>query len=228
MRIAITMRVVENVGYQEWRDALSHDWIAFLVGLGAEPVLVPNLLPEPERFLDAMAPAGLILIGGDDPDPGIADMASAGRPQSGSPRLQRDWTEARLLAQARRQRLKVLGVCRGLETINLFFGGSVRPDIKGLTGENHVGECHKIRLSAPWLGRQAGATMQVNSFHRQGIRGDDLAPGLDSLATTECGVIEGLVHRELPIAAVQWHPERPHSDVEFDRRLFSECLGLGA
>ncbi len=220
------MRVVENAGYHEWRDAVSHDWIVFLTAVGIEPILVPNMLPEPERFLASMAPRGMILIGGDDPDPALACMAQSPRPDGGDPRVQRDWTEARMLAHALTHRLPVLGVCRGLETINLFFGGAVRPDIESLTGEKHVAQCHEVRLSGPWLGRESGTAIRVNSFHRQGVRGDDLAPGLSCLASTESGVVEGLVHRELPIAAVQWHPERAQSDTEFDRRLFNECLQL--
>jgi len=222
------MRVVDNVGYREWRDALSHDWTALLVRLGAEPILVPNLLPEPERFLASVNAAGLILIGGDDPDSETIGMAgTASRPQD-DPRGLRDWTEARLLAHAQSNRLPVLGVCRGLETVNLFYGGKVHADIEGLTGERHVAVPHDIRLAADWLGRPSGTTVRVNSFHRQGVGLGDLAPSLVSLAATTGGVVEALAHRELPVAAVQWHPERPDSDIQFDQCVFRECLGLGS
>lgn len=223
MKFALSMRVVENQTYVEPRDAISHDWIKFLTDAGHFPILVPNALPEPEGFLEACGADCLVLIGGDDPNGDILGRRGQSDRPATAPPL-RDWTEARLLAFASATKLPVIGVCRGLETINLFFGGRITDDVRSATGEEHVAHPHGVRLSTPWLGRPAGTILQVNSYHQLGVLEPDLAKPLRSLARTPGGAVEAFVHRELPMTAVQWHPERPDSDRNFDLDLFRSCL----
>lgn len=200
VRVAVSLRVVDAVGYTEPRDALSHDWARRLDGLGALPLLVPNALAEPRGVLAELGAEALLLSNGDDLDP----------------RSPRDRTERALLDEAIALRLPVLGVCRGFQLINDYFGGSA------VAVEGHVGAPHAIAL-------RDGAAGEANSFHRRGVTRAGLAAPLLSWAFAG-EVVEAFAHRVLPIQAVQWHPERPAPprQAEIDRALFAEWLGTAA
>ncbi|MCX4340839.1 MAG: gamma-glutamyl-gamma-aminobutyrate hydrolase family protein [Lachnospiraceae bacterium] len=106
----------------------------------------------------------------------------------------------------------VLGICKGLQIINVHFGGDLYQDI--ITANNHkwIGrdQFHHVYHSS--LGRQDffyelyGKGTKVNSAHHQAV--NHLGNDLISVCRAGDSVIEGLKHRTLPILAVQWHPER--------------------
>lgn len=203
--VALTLRITQASGYREPRDAISHDWLARLQSWNMTPVLIPNILESPEEYLDAVAPDLLILSGGDDP--------------GATP--ERDATEARLLIHALNRKRSVFGVCRGMQLINLHFGGRIAP----VTG--HVATTHAVTIDERWRDFYASRPI-VNSYHGQGISGRDLASGLVATATDEALWIEGFVHEALPMAAVMWHPERDGGPFESDRKLIERLIATGA
>jgi putative glutamine amidotransferase len=72
------------------------------------------------------------------------------------------------------------------------------------------------------------ASLEVNSFHDFGFRADDVTSDWEVTALSEPDeVVEGLIHRTLPFVGVGWHPERPKSSSEFDRRLLEWRFGDG-
>lgn len=107
----------------------------------------------------------------------------------------------------------VFGICRGLQTLNVHFGGTLRNVDKHPVSKFKTDAVHEIHFT----GRKA----KVNSFHHQAI--GRLAEGFDILATSTDGVAEVISHRSLPIAAVQYHPERLEDDwsIKVCRRLFA-------
>lgn len=94
----------------------------------------------------------------------------------------------------------VLGICRGVQAINVFLGGSLRQHIAG-----HENCCHRVRC-APTLAACIGAAPLVNSYHHQAV--DTLAPTLHAAAWAADGTIEAVRHESAPVLGVQWHPER--------------------
>ncbi|MCD7724140.1 MAG: gamma-glutamyl-gamma-aminobutyrate hydrolase family protein [Clostridiales bacterium] len=106
----------------------------------------------------------------------------------------------------------VLGICKGLQLINVRFGGAINQNINTADRHKWVGrdQTHAVYHSS--FGRRDffyqlyGSSAQVNSAHHQAAEppGEDLIP----VCRAGDGVIEGLAHRLLPILAVQWHPER--------------------
>ena len=94
----------------------------------------------------------------------------------------------------------VLGICRGVQAINVFLGGSLRQHITG-----HENCCHRVRC-APTLAARIGAAPLVNSYHHQVV--DTLAPTLHAAAWAADGTIEAVRHESAPVLGVQWHPER--------------------
>lgn len=198
MIILVSMRTIENATYPETRDAISHDWQRLFLHYGMTPVLVPNALGEIGDYFELGA-SGLLLTGGDDLGP------------DDTPTL-RDRTETRLLEGAIKRGLPVFGTCRGLQLINIHFGGRIARELP----EGHVGE-HEVRVNSSDM-------IRINSFHNQGVLAGGLAAELSAFAATDSGVVEAVMHRSLPITAVQWHPERPNPAAQLDRDLLQRWI----
>jgi len=179
------MRVTQADSYAEQRDSISHDWIIQLDDWGMIPLLIPNSLSEPSSYLDRLAPDLLILTGGDD----------LGKTP------ERDRNEANLLQHAIKTDLPVLGICRGLQLINLYFSGH------SSSVANHVATRHAIDIHEP-LSTLYGNTVHVNSYHSSSIPKDGLGDGLIAAGFDKDGMIEAALHEDKPIAGIMWHPER--------------------
>ena len=150
---------------------------------------------------------GLYLTGGDDVEPwryGEETLPCCGEPEEG-----RDALELTLIRAFLRAEKPVLGICRGLQVLNVALGGTLWQDIPEQTGLLHPNDSvHWVRSAEGSLLRELfGERFQVNSYHHQAVR--TLAPGLVAEAWDETGkLIEGIRHETLPVWAVQWHPER--------------------
>ncbi len=143
----------------------------------------------------------LLLPGGGDMEPwryGQENTASRGLEP------ERDEAELALLAEFTAAGKPVLGICRGLQTINVFFGGALIQDILGHSAVDGADRLHSIRTASSPLPVPRGK--RVNSAHHQAA--DRLGSGLRAAQWAPDGVIEALYHRSLPVWAVQWHPER--------------------
>jgi putative glutamine amidotransferase len=186
----------------EWAESLADEWPPvlrrFLAGIPW--VAIPNVGSEVTRFIRSLGVSGIVLTGGND--------------VGACP--ERDETERRLIEDCILARRPILGVCRGLQMLQTHFGGRLRT----ASGIHDRGRMHGIRICAPsgsrWLGRQY---FRAPSFHRHGVAAPELAAPLEAWAISEDGLVEGLRHRDLPIVAVQWHPERPLPEVEVAVRL---------
>jgi putative glutamine amidotransferase len=188
---------------------------------GGDPV--PVDAKTPPMALDAALSSmdGLLLTGGGDIDP-----ARYGRPNEGSREIDqaRDALEALAWEAAADRGVPVLGICRGLQAINVFAGGTLLQHVDGHEGPSWgTGEpaTHPIEVVrgtrlGDLLGSGAGAQpLVVNAYHHQGVRADDLAPGLVAAAWADSSagpLVEGL---EAPgrryVVGVQCHPERTES-----------------
>ena len=122
-RIAVTQRVIDNTTYSERRDGLAQDWADWLgeVFPHAALLAVPNRVDGLDAWFDVVDPEALVLTGGND--------------WGDAP--ERDATERRLVARARAARIPMLGVCRGMQALNIVFGGSVVVDLPNLTKVEH-------------------------------------------------------------------------------------------
>lgn len=117
----------------------------------------------------------------------------------------RDAAELDLLEHFTAEGKPVLGICRGLQTINVFFGGTLVQDLPGhnaLTRDR----LHAVDTAVGTFGRLWGERTIVNSAHHQAV--DRLGTGLQSVQWAPDGTVEALLHSKLPVWAVQWHPER--------------------
>lgn len=208
-RIGITMRVVDAQGYCEPRDALARDWANYMAfALPGVPWLpVPNLGKASVEFAAAWRLDGLILSGGND----IGENSL------------RDTTERLLLEHFLGDGKPVLGICRGLQLLHSHLGGK----LEKCDQATHVAAQHEVNISEDPSGTRWAGRRQVNSFHRYGIRVDDLQPALQPLATTQDDWVEAARLEHSAALGLMWHPER---DVRYslkDRAMIQWLFGYG-
>ena len=157
---------------------------------------------------------GLILNGGNAVDPRRYGQVNEGLCRTVIP--QRDELEFEALRLCRERGLPVLGVCRGMQFLNVSCGGSMLQDLTITTVEHEAkGEVscfHPIeiipetRLAALAGGRRS---LLVNSRHHQGLKAEHLAPGFRISAVAPDGVVEGVEAADEPfLVGIQFHPER--------------------
>ncbi|MDD6623140.1 MAG: gamma-glutamyl-gamma-aminobutyrate hydrolase family protein, partial [Bacteroidales bacterium] len=124
---------------REGRLMLRQEYHRAIVDAGAVPVIVPPLDSDSlDEWLDAVSVAGLLLSGGADVDPALFGE----EPVSGLGRVsrQRDDYEIALFRAAERRRIPVLGICRGLQVVNVARGGTLWQDMASQLGEQYA--CH--------------------------------------------------------------------------------------
>ncbi len=225
LRAALTMGTTERSA--RLRDDLPQEYVTFAHGLGLCPIPIPNGHPDPVRFVRELGVEALVLTGGGDIDP-----AAYGAPNEGSIEIvpRRDSVETALLDLALEHGWPVLGICRGFQMVNVYFGGSLVQDIPSALASpvTHGGGQHPVML-LPGAVRDSLEVdgLTVNTHHHQGVTMDRLAPGLEAFALSEAdGIVEGVRHREHPVLAVQWHPERRDypsapTDIALFRGLFT-------
>ena len=116
--------------------------------------------------------------------------------------------------------IPVLGICRGMQFINVYFGGKLIRTNK----EKHVAVNHDVNIIDENLKLLIGEKMNINSYHNFGVEKSVLAEKLKVFAETAHGVIEGIYNPHLPIIGIEWHPERENLAQEVNDKLIKEFL----
>lgn len=202
---------------------------------GGTPLMIP-LIPESEYInviidkLDAICLSGAVndvdpMRYGQEPKPGLGPVV---------PR--RDETDHMLLAAAEARRMPVLAICFGIQSLNVYRGGTLIQDIptevngglKHMQGDVFWRRSHSINITADsLLARIAGTThIGVNSHHHQAI--DVVGTGLDPIAWAADGVIEAVVGADTDqfVLGVQWHPEVNWKMDEFSQAIFNHFISV--
>lgn len=124
----------------------------------------------------------------------------------------RDTFEMELCEKYSKSGKPILGICRGVQLMNIYFGGTIHQDL-AFIGNCHRndkpdGVVHKVKAAeGSILSEMYGNEFSVNSFHHQAVK--DVAPGF--FAAAFCGdtdIVEAIQHESKPMMGVQWHPER--------------------
>lgn len=198
-RLGISQRVEHVRSYSERRDCLDQRWYDFALQLGYFPLPLPNITVDlVSKLLDDLDLDAVLLSGGNSIaclDPSADDAAP-----------ERDAFESALLSEALKRGIPTVGVCRGMQVVNIELGGRLSP-VSG-----HVATRHSVTHES-----DLPIAETVNSYHDWAIPGDGLATDLTPLAFDQAGNIEAFECSEKKLLGIMWHPEReqPFSSLDF-------------
>ncbi len=171
-----------------------------LEGLGAMVTVMEE--PFSEEEYDA-----LLIPGGEDIDPHRYGQENTGCRKIDPKMDELQFGAARQFLRAGKP---VLGVCNGLQMINICFGGDLIQDIPQKERHQHSGGHDSFHGTSiypgTWLYQLYGEGCRVNSAHHQAV--GKIGSGLRVCQISDDGVVEGIAHETLPVLGVQWHPER--------------------
>lgn len=227
-RIVVTLAVAADQAEPDIADRKNRLYLDGIERHGGEPISLDATADQPTRDAAFAAMDGLLLSGGADVDP-----ARYGQPIRGSVDIEpeRDDLEAEAWAAASARAVPTVGICRGFQAINIFSGGGLLQDVDGHRGPgwgHGPAKTHSVRLVPGTRlarilspARVVGAT-EVNTYHHQGVRASDLAPGLiaNAWAASPAGdLVEGFEAADGRfLFGIQCHPERLESTpAEFER-----------
>jgi len=198
-------QIVDNL------DTLAHldidlyytDYARAVLSAGGLPVHLP-LDVAPDEIAEHLD--GILLSGGAD----IGPERYGTDPETDlyPPEAERDDFELALLGEAVARELPTLGICRGLQLINVHAGGTLHQHVPEHAGFDQppTHHLHEVAIEPDSaLGALYGERRPVNSLHHQTV--DVVGADLRVTARSDDGTVEGIEHVKLPVLAVQWHPE---------------------
>ncbi len=185
-------------------DTFIGNYSVAIAAAGGIPVLLTPDAPV-ASMLERLD--GVLLAGGADIDPQCYDAEP--EPELGPIEPERDAFEMAIYEHVMAAEMPLLGVCRGLQLVNVAAGGTLHQHILDhRSGERPVtDEIHMVRIEpgTTLAGLYASETRGVNSLHHQAV--DRLADDYLCTAMSDEGYAEAIEHKRLPVLAVQWHPE---------------------
>lgn len=213
---------------QEW-SLIANDYSDAIIRSGGIPIVIP--ISEDETYIRDIADRidGLLLSGGADMDPLLSYQRADAKTGRVSPK--RDNQELLLLDYIYKNTNKpILGVCRGLQLINVYFKGNLILDLPSsgylthtIANNERYNPIHGVTITEGSLLREiiGNEKAYVNSLHHQAI--GELGKGLRATAISEDNVIEAVESenvKERFILGTQWHPEMTSIKDKSHQRIF--------
>ncbi len=220
-RILITARSGMNGKNPCWQ--VNKNYVEAIKRAGGIPIICS---PQSGDDIDVVADLceGLLITGGNDVEPSLYGEFKGDTCEVEEPGV--DDMDLKLIKYFYRFHKPILGICRGIQIINVAFGGTLYQDLptqySGCREEGHADTEHLCYFEKGTYGEQVfGPSFIVNSYHHQAIKA--LGDHLEVSGVSEDRVVEAIQARDL--FAVQWHPERM-CDVEEHFQLFTDFVDM--
>jgi len=212
---------------------LSRRYSESVAASGGVPILIP-LLESGEVTGTIIDQLSGILLTGNDSD---LDPALYGEPRMkacGPTQPLRDRMDFYLLEAAFKRKLPVLAICFGVQSLNVFLGGSLIQDIPSFletpirhrNSDSNGCPSHEIEISAGSILEQIAGRLKrtVNSTHHQAVKRP--GRGLEVIARAPDNIIESVSYSDTKhwVLGIQWHPEKSFAQDEFSRKIFESFL----
>ena len=195
--IAITSRELYLRSKKRKKDFISKDWYKLAKNCDFEILPLKNSDHKSFQFLNKKKVKGIIFSGG---GPITKNLGKISFNKDNSINSNRDVVETKLYRVCKKKNIPLLGVCRGMQVINLLEGGKIHKI------RNHVSKIHDLKLKKNFT-KKFQLPKKVNSFHDYGIKRQFLARKLKEIGFIN-NYIEVFKHESKEIYGIMWHPER--------------------
>ncbi|WP_425058969.1 Putative glutamine amidotransferase [Sporomusa carbonis] len=214
------------------RAFVSTDYINAVAKAGGIPLLLPPVADSALAREQVMAVDGLVMSGGPDIDPLLYGEEPLEKLETVNP--YRDEYELMIIKVADQLKKPVLGICRGIQLINVAYGGTLYQDMSLIDGCSTKHFQSTTTRDALWhtvviepestlAGIIGKEPLRVNSYHHQALK--TVAPGFTVTARSKDGVIEAIEHQNGHfVLGVQWHPEMLAAKVPAMLALFAALV----
>lgn len=231
-RIAIpadTLTVATNIINERNANFAPRPITEAVLKSGGVPIIFPNapheLVPEYLTLFD-----GIIFAGGSDVDPTF--FGEEPHQKLGPTYFKRDQFEISLVKAAKKAGKAIMGICRGMQVINIALGGTVYQDLSEVPfktlkhsqdAPGNFPSHHVTTKEGSHIARLVGHRPYVNSRHHQALK--KIAAPLQVSARADDGIVEAVESVDSDqILAVQWHPENMFKHYDYSQELFRDFI----
>ncbi len=200
------------------RQFIRREYSYMLAQVGAIPIIL-----NPDMSMEAVTQLcdGVVISGGADIAPRMYGQKKLPVIKRTEP-IERFRWEKRLIQTCDKAHLPILGICYGMQRLNVHYGGTLLQDIPSMLPENigHDNVMHDVTFHCDFLGMKHLGMHAINSRHHQAI--DRLADGFEVCATAPDGIIEAIHGRGH--YGMQWHPESDETGARVYRSFIEHCV----
>ncbi|MEO5499349.1 MAG: type 1 glutamine amidotransferase [Candidatus Saccharimonadales bacterium] len=200
------------------RIYIRHEYMAMIVSIGAVPIVL-----SPEMTMDVIMELcdGIVISGGEDIEPQFYNAEPIPTLRPYEPARRFVW-EKSLIEACDEAGKSILGICYGMQRLNVHYGGTLIQDIPTFYPDNvgHDIALHDLTFQRDFLGMKSTGVHRINSRHHQAV--DRIAEGFVVSAVAKDGIIEAMEgHGHF---GMQWHPESDETGAHVYRAFVEHCM----